>query len=200
MRLQFSWILVMVTVWTLSLQAKEGSGASAESAPAATAETKRNPEWMDLNTSLQTLKTKIKMSEDAIEKLIDEKQKTKGEKQSAEIVKNLKLEYKVLKETTEEYEQKRNQLRYRFPEAGVTDEREYERLEVKSLEEMENELTLGGRLKKTFARVKKQYPKSAQEIQKKEKEEKKSHKSSEKHEGSGGKNENPLAQPGVLTK
>ncbi len=226
----FRSVLFVLIFISLQSHSKEGGGeakgggkeggeaAKGGEAPKGAAEAKKNPEWMDLNTQLQTLKTKVEMSEGSIKKMIEEKNQTHDEKQSAEIIKNLIKEHRDLTKTVEEYEQRRNQLKYRFPEAGLNDEREYERMEVRSLQEMENEFTIEGRLKKTFNRVKQQYPKSYEAVQKKKTKASSGEGSSDKSHGSNSSDrdhsategnpqkyprknkENTLAEPAVISK
>lgn len=183
----------------------EKSESGKEDKGAAAAQAKKNPEWMDLNTQLQTLKSKIGMSEDLIQKLIDQKNSSTDQKQSAEVISNLVKEHRSMSKTIEEYEQKRNQLKYRFPEAGLNDEREYERIEVKSLQDMENEFTISGRLQKAYSKVKRQYRKSYEEVQKERsaikanrpaaEKEKATHKPAPKRP-----QENTLAEPAIISK
>jgi hypothetical protein len=182
----------------------EKSEAGKEDKDAAAAQAKKNPEWMDLNTQLQTLKSKIEMSEGLILKLVDQKNSSTDQKQSAEVISNLVKEHRSMSKTIEEYEQKRNQLKYRFPEAGLNDEREYERIEVKSLQDMENEFTITGRLQKAYNKVKRQYRKSYEEVQK-ERSAIKANRPAEKEKPTvkpapHRPQENTLAEPAILSK
>jgi len=117
----------------------------------------KNPEWMDLNTNLQALKAKIRMKEEALQSMIHEKAKTKDQAQAAKIVSDMIAEHKELQKTITDYEEKRNLLKYRFPEAGLLKEREYERIEGKSLEDLETQWNLEGKIKKTVHKMKTKY-------------------------------------------
>lgn len=118
---------------------------------------KKNPEWMDLSNSLLAVKTKIRMKEELIQKLIEEKSKAKNPDDAAKIVKQMVFEHKELQKTIADYEEKRNLLQYRYPEAGILKERNYERIEGKSLESMEKKWNLEGKIKATVKNIKSKY-------------------------------------------
>ena len=177
-----------------SAKAESGHGDSHE-APAAEAKhddkakEKKNPEWMDLANSVIAVKTKIRMKEELIQKLIEEKHKTKSPEEAAKIVKQMTIEHKDLQKAIAEHEEKRNLLQYRFPEAGIIKERNYERIEGKSLEHMEKQWTLENKIKSSVKNIKAKYQveanKSAQP------EEAKKVKAQEN---------NPLAEPMIISK
>jgi hypothetical protein len=66
-------------------------------------------------------------------------------------------EHKTLQKNIEDYDQARSYLQYRFPEKGLKGERQYERIELKSLVEMESEMGLDSRIKRTLRKVRNQY-------------------------------------------
>ena len=115
------------------------------------------PEWVELQGKLQALKGKIKAKEDNINKLMLEKMHVRDAKRAAAIVLEMKAEHKELKDSAEEYNKSRNLLKYRFPEKGLVGERQYKRVEIKSMKEIENQFSIEGRLTGTLGRVRKQY-------------------------------------------
>jgi hypothetical protein len=131
------------------------SEAPAEGAAAKTEA--KQPEWIEIQSRIQTLKAKVTAKEKAVRELILEKQKEKNPSKSVEIFKNLKSEHRELGKAVQEYEQARNLLRYRYPEKGMKEGRTYQRVEVKPLDEMENQMGMEGKLRQTLNRVRRQY-------------------------------------------
>lgn len=162
----------------------EGGEAKAE------AKSEKKDEAAEVQAKVSALQAKIKASEDTIDKLIEEKQKTTDQNQISEIIKNMVNEHKTMEKNVEEYEKARSYLQYRFPEKGLKEDRVYERIEVKSLEEMENEKTLDSQVKRTMNKVRKQY---ASPDQKPAREKSKTSKKSKK-EGPG------ISDPVILSK
>lgn len=158
------WVLLKTVILTLSLQTalansppaegKEGGGEG-EGAPK---EAAKKDEYAEYQGRVAALEAKIAASEDIIKRLLADKQSTKNQEQVSEIVKSLVAEHKTLQKNIEDYDQARSYLRYRFPEKGLKETRVYERIELKSLEEMESQLSLDARVKKTLVKVRKQYP------------------------------------------
>ena len=144
--------------------AQEGEGAPAPTEGAKAAKPVKDEkasaqqEVLDLQARLQGLKTKISAKKENLKKLIIEKQGMKDEKKSLEIFKEMKSEYKEMETSIKDYGEKLALLHYRYPEKGLIKERKYERIEIKSLDEMENEFSLQGKIKKSMARVRQQFP------------------------------------------
>lgn len=108
---------------------------------------------------VQALEAKVRSAETEIQKLITEKQQTKDSARVAEIINQMKTLHKDLNTNVKEYDQQRALLKYRYPEKGQTEKREYERIEVKSIEEMETQMSLANSVKKTLQKVRIQYEK-----------------------------------------
>lgn len=153
------------------------------------AKEKKNPEWMDLANSVLAVKTKIRMKEELIQKLIEEKYKTKNPEEAAKIVKQMTIEHKDLQKAIAEHEEKRNLLQYRYPEAGIVKERNYERIEGKSLEHMEKQWTLENKIKSSVKNIKAKY---------RVEEDKSAHLENAKKVKA--QDVNPLAEPMVISK
>lgn len=132
-------------------EAKEGEGkAEGKSEP-------KRDSFGEVQGRVSTLQAKIKASEETIRKLIEEKQHTTNAEAVSEIIKNMVNEHKTLQKNIEDYDQARSYLQYRFPEKGLKGERQYERIELKSLVEMESEAGLDSRIKRTLRKVRTQY-------------------------------------------
>lgn len=106
---------------------------------------------------VQTLEAKVHSGQEELEKLIEEKQHTTDPKQVGEIVKQMLGLHKELRKNVKEYDQQRALLKYRYPEKGLTEKREYERIDVKSIEDMETQMSLSTSVKKTLKKVRSQY-------------------------------------------
>ncbi len=149
-------------------QEEEGAAAPAEGAktaeggkPASSVKNEKGSaqqEILDLQARLMGLKTKIKAKKDNLKKLVTEKQGLKDEKKSLEIFNEMKSEYKEMQVSIKDYDEQIALLHYRYPEKGLSKERKYERIELKTLDEMEKEFSLQGKIKKTLARVRQQFP------------------------------------------
>lgn len=119
---------------------------------------KKEDGWQEVSAKVQALKAKADTHQKNIQALVEEKTKTHNEARLSEIVKQLVLEHKMYSDATKEYDRERAYLMYRFPEKGLKGDRSYERMEVKSLEEMESQMSLEGRVKGVLTKVRKQYP------------------------------------------
>lgn len=118
---------------------------------------KQLSEAQDLQTKVQALRARIKSKEDSINKLIQEKNQVKNADRVSDILKEMVAEHKELSKMIVEYEQIRSLLRYRYPEKGYTGNRAYERMEVKPLDQMENQMSIEAKLKRNLSTVRSQY-------------------------------------------
>lgn len=132
------------------------------------AEKKSTPEWVEVMAKLQGLKAKVNAKQDGVNKLIADKNYENDPVKMKEIIKNLVSEHKELLKLTEEYEQQRSYFLYRFPEKSMSQERHYERIEIKPLEEIETQLTLEGKVSRTLNKVRKQYGSDQESIKRQE--------------------------------
>ena len=154
--LLFSALLILFKIEKISAQEKEA-------APAAETKVKEekgptHQEILNLQARLQGLKATIKSKSEQLKKLISEKQGLKDEKKSVEIFNSMKAEYKDLQVAIKEYDEQLSILNYRYPEKGLNKERKYERIEVKTLDQIESEFSLEGKVKKTMNLVRQQFP------------------------------------------
>lgn len=155
MRVLESFILCVALGAAIPALANEGGGEGG--GEAAKSEKGGMPEWAEIQNRLQTLRAKVTAKEKIVRELIRDKQNEKDARKSVEIVENLKREHREFEAAAEEYEQQRNLLKYRFPEKGLKEERRYRRVDVRSLDEMETQMSMEGQLKKSLGKVRQQY-------------------------------------------
>lgn len=128
---------------------KEGEGSDTQK--------KQANEANELQSKVQALQAKIKSKEDTINKLIEEKNHVKDAEKVSEIISEMVKEHKEMSKLIEEYEQNRSLLRYRYPEKGFSGGRSYERMEVKPLDQMENQMSVEAKLKRNLKTVRSQF-------------------------------------------
>lgn len=131
---------------------KEGVGASE------TPQIKSSEESFNaIQARVAALEAKVRSGEMEIGKLIVEKQHTNDPEKVSEIIRQMISVHREIERNAKEYDQQRALLRYRYPDKGITEKREYERIEVKSIEEMEHQLSLSSSLERTLKKVRSQY-------------------------------------------
>jgi hypothetical protein len=118
---------------------------------------KQMNEAAELQARVSALQAKVKSKEESISKLIEEKNHEKNPEKVKEIIAEMVTEHKEMTKLIEEYEQNRSLLRYRYPEKGYKGVRSYERMEVKPLEQMENQMSVESKLKRNMKTVHTQY-------------------------------------------
>lgn len=125
------------------------------------AETKKGsglPEWVELESRISSIEARVKSKENNIVKLLQEKKATDVKSpRMKEIIKELASEHREMRQGAEELSKQRTILKYRYPERGADPNRKYKKVEVKSLQEMEEAIGVDGRLSKTLQRVRQQY-------------------------------------------
>ena len=160
MSLRKIFFCVVVTCFVTSAFANEAEGEGAKEGAkegGKVEEKKATPEWVELQSRLSVLKAKVSGKEKEVSELLAAKQAEKDPAKSVQIFNDLKRSHSEMTKAAEEYEQVRNVLRYRYPEKGMKDDRSYERVEVKSLEDLEKQAGLEGNLKRTIVQVRRQY-------------------------------------------
>lgn len=121
------------------------------------AQQERTKEWMDLSSQISGLKTKINGKEEAIKEIIKHKHHAKNKSEAEHAVQNLLKEHAELKKLQEEYNEKTQLMKYRYPDVGVTEKRKYERIKVKSIEDYEQMIGLESDVKKSVIKIKEHY-------------------------------------------
>lgn len=144
--------------------ANEGGG---EAAPVEGAKEVRSGEesFAVVQARVAALEAKVRSGEAEIQKLILEKQTSKDPARVSEIISSMVALHKEMEKNLKEYDQQRTLLKYRYPEKGVAAKREYERIDLKSIEEMENQMSLGSSVKRTLKKVRSQYSSSEERQQ-----------------------------------
>ncbi len=132
---------------------EHGGGHEAAAAPKATL-----PPWVEVESRISALEAKVKTKENNITKLIEEKNHldTKSPKMR-EVIEEISKEHKEMRKAAEDLEKEKTILRYRYPERSANPKRKYEKVEVKSVQEMEANMGLDGRLQRTLNRTRQQY-------------------------------------------
>ena len=154
--------LVFTSVSAFAEDHGGGHGAPAEGGHEGTAapvkEIKSDEEsYSVVFARVQGLEAKVQSGQAEIEKLILEKQHTTDQAKVSEIIKTMLTLHKDLAKNLKEYDQQRALLKYRYPEKGQTAKREYERIELQSIEDMESQMSIGSSIKRTLKKVRMQY-------------------------------------------
>jgi len=173
----FLMILVTLTISSSLVFANDpppaehgGGGEKPAEGEAKKEEKPKGDTYAIVSAKVSALEAKVKMGQDEIKHLIEEKSKTSDPAKIDEIVKQMVTAHKTLQANVKEYDQARALLKYRYPEKGMVGEREYERIEVKSLADMENEMSLSSSVKRTLKKVRTQYDSPADKKARLEKE------------------------------
>ena len=133
-------------------------------------------EASELQAKVQALQAKVKSKEEAIHKLIEDKEETNDPEKVKEIITQMVAEHKEMTSLAHEYEQQRSLLRYRYPEKSSKGGRTYERLEVKPLEQMESQMSIEAKLKRNLKTVHSQFGEQEKADHKKKAQDKKNQK------------------------
>lgn len=131
----------------------EGGEAKAEKKEIKSAE----DSFTVVQSRVQALEAKVHSGQEEIQKLITEKHHTKDPEKVNEIIRQMMTIHKELSKNLLEYDQQRSLLKYRYPEKSVSEKREYERIELKSIEDMESQMSLGSSVSRTLKKVRMQY-------------------------------------------
>lgn len=148
--------LFVINAYANEEKAAPKEGESAASA-APTADQRSSKELMDLEKQVTSLAAKIKAKSDSVELLLKQKSVEKDPDKLMEIVKLVQQEHRELEQATREYNTQLGILQYRYPERGLSNSRRYQRLNTKSLEDIEKTLGLDAHLKNSRERVKTVY-------------------------------------------
>lgn len=116
------------------------------------------PPWTEIQNKISQLEAKMEQKRSNINRLIEEKQHVKPDSLRVKEIINLMIsEHKELQSLAKEHEKTITILKFRYPERGAKEDRKYEPTEVKSLEQMEQELGIDGRLTRNMKKLRKQY-------------------------------------------
>ena len=116
----------------------------------------QSDQWSKIQTQLGQLKGKLDNQEKVVTELLKAKRSVEGAITPAEID-NISKQHEKLAELTKDYNKLLEEFLFRFPEKGQAANRKYIRHENQSLDEMEKNLSLEGRLKRLQKKIKAQY-------------------------------------------
>lgn len=130
---------------------------------------KQTQEWQEIQTKVQAAKGKLEQQEIIVKGLLESKHVTGAHGSQAanqteseqEKVKTLKTEHQKLLKLTKEYNELRDQLETRFPEKSAKEGRIYNRINPASLDVIENDMSIEGRLRRIDRKLSEKFPKSA---------------------------------------
>ncbi len=149
-----SLLFSVIFMLSPSLQANSGGGEEKkEAAPAATV-----PAWIPLEAKITELSARVKSKEESLAKMLEEKNHLPANSPHVKpLLKQILKEHQELQKLAEDHKKNVNQLNYRFPERNAKANRTYDRIEVKSLEQMEQSLGLDGKLDRNMNKMRTQY-------------------------------------------
>lgn len=157
-----SFLLSFFTATSLAFasggEEKPAEGDKKGEAAAPAKEIKTNEDSFNVvQARVSGLEAKVRTGQEEIKKLIIAKQTTKDPEKLNEIIKQIIQLHRELETNIKEYDQQRSLLKYRYPEKNQTAGRVYERIDLKSIEEMEGEMSLTSTVKRTLKKVRSQY-------------------------------------------
>ena len=132
-------------------------GGSSGQSGTAKKEDKRKETLFEHTNKLNTYLAKIKVKEEEIKKLSDEKKHTTNQARLQEILRQMVAEHREMQALVLDYERERGVVKYRFPEKDDQTARKYKRIKQRSLQEIETQLDVDTRLDRVQARIRAQY-------------------------------------------
>ncbi len=110
--------------------------------------------WMPIENKIIELEGKIKSKRENITSLIQHKNSLPPNSPELKgLIKEIVKQHKEFREMTEELEKKLTILKYRYPERNSKRKQVYQRVEVKSVEDMEEVLGVDGKLNRNMKRM-----------------------------------------------
>lgn len=155
----------------------EGQGESATKPESATTEAeysgKQSQAWSEVQTKLTTMKGKLEAQDAVVKALIAEKAHLTGEALMQKM-EQVKKEHQKYQNMANDYNKLNSEYETKFPEKGLKENRVYKRVDPKSIERIEKDMSLDGRMQNIHSKVLKQYYRSAQKIEAEKSKKKKS--------------------------
>lgn len=122
------------------------------------------PAWMEIEAKIQELAAKVKSKNENIEKMIEEKNHfSEHSSELKSLIKEIVKEHADMEKLSQEYDKQVSILKYRFPERNAKKDRKYEKLQIKSVEEIEKAVGVDAKLMKAMRRARSQYRKNKNE-------------------------------------
>ncbi len=143
---------------------EEGGEKKEEGKEGEKKESEGRPAWMTIEAKIQELAAKIKSKNENIEKMIEEKNHfPEHSSELKSLIKEIVKEHVDMEKLAQEYDKQVNILKYRFPERNAKKDRKYEKIPVKSVEEIEKAVGIDAKLMKAMRRARSQYRKDKNE-------------------------------------
>lgn len=114
--------------------------------------------WNEHQNHLNAAVRQMQMAEADIHHLIEEKRHTQDQAKIAQIMREIAERHRALEKTSKDYEEERMHVRFEHPERADQLEHQYVRHEMRSLEEMEDDVGIDGRLDRVRALVLMTFP------------------------------------------
>ncbi len=152
------FILAFVAV--LSSPKAIASAPKAEKAekPKPAMHTEKKCRWTEHESRLTSFATKIRSLEKEISDLIEHKKSLDNPEQVRLVTQQISFKYSDLSKVIRDYEEERLHVRFQHPDRDREEERRYQAVRLKSLEEIEDAFGLDGRLDRLRQQVKIVYP------------------------------------------
>ena len=119
--------------------------------------------WVTMQADVVLAQTRADAQRAVVTELLVSKKNNKG-RIAKDQVDQLNLNHQKLQELVKEYNLKFNEFEIKYPEKGQSLGRQYNRKTEQSLDQMENSLTLEGRIRKMSKKIKTQYGTAEQPI------------------------------------
>jgi hypothetical protein len=114
--------------------------------------------WAEHAQKLAAFSHQIEQGESEIHELIEEKRHSHDANHVAEIMKSIGERQRAIEKASSQYEEERQHVRFQHPEKNDQLDHVYVRHEVKSVDELENDLGIDARLDRVKARVLAKFP------------------------------------------
>lgn len=113
---------------------------------------------MEVESKVQELAAKIKTKKSFLQIMFEDKNKLKDNSPELKAkVQDIVKEHAELRRLSEDYEKQLNILKYRFPERNTKAKKKHEKIEIKSVIEMEQAMTVDGKLNRNMRKLRSQY-------------------------------------------
>ncbi len=143
--------------WSVRAEEEESHGQAGTAGAVENYSGKQSLDWVEVQKKLAELKGKLDSQSNVVEGLILARAQAPA-KEKVKRSEEIEVEHRKLQKLTEDYNQRSVEYETKYPEKGVKGVRTYQRLDTKSIDAMENDMTLDGRLSKLHNKVIHQYP------------------------------------------
>lgn len=134
------------------------SAAKAEKPKAAPVYAAKKCRWTEHESRLTSFATKIRSLEKEISDLIEHKKSLENPEKVRLVTQQISFKHGDLSKAIRDYEEERLHVRFQHPDRDQEEERRYQAVRLKSLEEIEEAFGLDGRLDRLRQQVKIVYP------------------------------------------